>query len=118
MVVDYYVKINGRCPAKEFLDDLPADHRAKIDYKIDLLEEFGSELKRPHSGPLRDKIFELRQSVGTIQYRLLYFFTGSKIIIISHCIIKKQGPVPREEIERAKEYRADYMVRHQDRDKK
>ena len=36
-----------------------------------------------------------------MQYRLLYFFHDSQVVVVSHGIVKKQSAVPDIEIERA-----------------
>jgi len=49
---------------------------------------------------LRDGIYELRIMYKRIQYRVLYFFHGSSIIVLSHGL-KKTDLVPRIEIDKA-----------------
>lgn len=50
---------------------------------------------------LRDGIYELRARVKRVQYRMLYFFHGQQVIVLTHGIIKQQAAVPAIEIERA-----------------
>ena len=49
---------------------------------------------------LRGGIRELRAKVGTVNYRILYFFSGSDIVCLSHGITK-EGGVPEDEIDLA-----------------
>ena len=49
---------------------------------------------------VRGKIRELRIVFGGNQYRLLYCFAG-KQIVITHGFVKKTGPVPVSELDRA-----------------
>jgi hypothetical protein len=67
---------NGRIPLEEWLDALPAKARAKCLNYMRLLAISGHELRRPAADFLRDGIYELRVSYGTVQYRILYFFHG------------------------------------------
>jgi phage-related protein len=65
---------NGRIPLEEWLDVLPAKARAKCLNYMRLLATSGHELRRAAAGFLRDGIYELRASYGTVRYRILYFF--------------------------------------------
>jgi phage-related protein len=47
-----------------------------------------------------DGIYELRASYAAVQYRVLYFFHGRDVVVLSHGITKSQK-VPAGEIERA-----------------
>lgn len=49
---------------------------------------------------MRDGIYELRASYGTVQYRILYFFRGRDVVVLSHGVTKSQK-VPDAEIQRA-----------------
>jgi phage-related protein len=91
---------NGRIPLEEWLDALPAKARAKCLNYMRLLAISGHELRRPAADFLRDGIHELRASYGTVQYRILYFFHGRDIVVLSHGVTKRQK-VPDAEIERA-----------------
>ena len=86
---------NGRIPLVDWLDLLPATTRA-----MRLLATSGHELRRPAADFLRDGIYELRASYGSLQYRILYFFHGRNTVVLSHGITKSQK-VPAQEIERA-----------------
>jgi phage-related protein len=68
----------------------------------------GHELRRPESDYLRDDIYELRLAFQGIQYRVLYFFQGSRAII-SHGLIKTSRVPPRD-IDLAIERRARFEM--------
>ena len=91
---------NGRVPIEEWLDALPAKAQAKCLYYMRLLSVFGHDLRRPVAGSLRDGIYELRPSHQGVQYRVLYFFHGQDVVVLSHGITKDQK-VPDAEIRRA-----------------
>jgi hypothetical protein len=87
----FYEKPNGRCPAKEFLDGLsPKNDLPYIVRLLNLLEEFGNKLERPHVAYLRDDIWELRVKTRSGQFRFFHFYS---------------------EIDRAIEFRQDYLAR-------
>jgi hypothetical protein len=91
---------NGRIPVEEWLDKLPTKARAKCLYYMRLLAAFGHELRRPVADSLREGIYELRPSHQGVPYRVLYFFNGQDVVVLSHGITKG-GKVPDEEIRRA-----------------
>lgn len=94
---------HGSVPMLDWLADLEVrEPRAyqKCLERILLLSDHGYELRRPHMDSLRDGIRELRVRVGTVQYRMLFFFCGANVACLSHGI-KKEGKVPDEEIDLA-----------------
>jgi phage-related protein len=91
---------NGRIPLVDWLDLLPAKARAKCLNYMRLLATSGHELRRPAADLLRDGIYELRASYGSVHYRILYFFHGRDTVVLSHGITKTQK-IPAVEIERA-----------------
>ena len=64
------------------------------------LEESGPKLRRPGADYLRDGIYELRFSSERAEYRILYFFDGSEVVL-TNAFVKKTKRVPKEEIDRA-----------------
>jgi phage-related protein len=110
-LVEFYTKANGRCPTEEFLDDLENEEKVFIKRSIQHLEEYGNELKRPQAAPLRDHILELRKRTHQGNIRLLYFFFDGEKIIITHGFKKKSDKVPDSEIDKAIEFRKDYLER-------
>ncbi|HEX5726697.1 MAG TPA: type II toxin-antitoxin system RelE/ParE family toxin [Longimicrobiaceae bacterium] len=77
------------------MDTLDEKVQNKLIARIDLLEEKGYELRRPHADTLRDGIHELRVVSQHVNYRLLYFFHGI-LAVISHGITKEDVVPPRE----------------------
>jgi len=47
--IEYYHLKDGRCPAIEFLDSLDIKHRAKMLKSIQLVEEYGGELREDYA---------------------------------------------------------------------
>jgi hypothetical protein len=66
------------------------------------IEMQGHELRRPVADFLRDGIYELRSSYQGVHYRILYFFAGRDVVVLSQGITK-EGNVPDVEINRAVE---------------
>ena len=53
----------------------------------------------------------LRAKSGSNISRILYFFVVGRRIVLTNGFIKKSQKTPRNEIEKAKRYRADYLSR-------
>jgi phage-related protein len=111
--VEFYTLPSGACPTQEFLDGLnKKDELPYVIREIDLLREFGNQLRRPHADILDDGIYELRIPIKHKQYRLLYFYFYRGKIIISHGL-RKEAKVKTADIEKAKKHKADYFARHE-----
>ncbi len=108
--VVFYRSPRGECFVEDFLNSLPAKVRGKILRWIEALETHGPNLPRPYADIVRGKIRELRIVFGSAQYRLLYFFS-SKQVIMTHGFVKKTGPVPVQELERAERLMCEWQGR-------
>ena len=109
--VIFYNKDDGTEPAKEFILSLDKKMRAKMLRTIEMLQNNGYELREPYSKSVNEGILELRAKVGSDISRVMYFFVVGKKAILTNGFIKKTQKTPKEEIERAKIYRADYLSR-------
>jgi phage-related protein len=98
-----FAEEDGACPLIRWLDSLPLKGRLKCIVKIERLAEMGHELRRPEADFLRDGIHELRVALERIQYRMLYFFSEDKAIVLHG--LKKEAEVPAGEIDLAIERR-------------
>jgi len=59
--VEFYENPNGVCPTREFLDSLnKKDELPFVNRALNLLREFGNQLRRPQADYLDDGIYELR----------------------------------------------------------
>ena len=63
--------------------------------RVERLKTMGHELRRPEADVLRDGIHELRARMGTINYRVLYFFHG-QTAVLSHGLTKEREVPDRE----------------------
>lgn len=110
---EFYIKENGRCPVKDFLDDL--DLKKDVPYienRMIQLEEHGYNLRRPLADILEDGIYELRIKTINGAFRILYFFFDNNKIILTNGFKKKKGRVPATHLITAKEYRKKYYERN------
>ena len=91
---------DGRVPLVEWLESIPKRPRTKCLAALVRLETLGHELRRPEADYLRDDIYELRVRFQSVNYRMLYFFHGREIVVVSHGCTKERT-VPKREIDRA-----------------
>jgi hypothetical protein len=91
----------------QWLKTLPVKVQAKCLSQVLQLRSQGHELRRPIADYLRDSIYELRPTYQGVNYRILYFFSGKNIVVISHGI-SKESEVPAVEIDRAIERKKKY----------
>ncbi len=108
---EFYKTKDGTKPAKEFMLSQEPKMRAKLFGLVDMLEQYGNQLREPYSKSLGDGIFEIRAKVGTDITRVLYFFYYEGRIILTHGFVKKTQKTPPSEIERAKQYRKEFLER-------
>lgn len=108
--IEFFTKRNGRCPTEDFLKKLNNREKAFVLNAIDRLEEHGLELGFPYVEHLRDSIWELRLRVGKIRFRVLYFIFEKDKFILMQGIKKKERKVKPKEINKAIEYRIEYLA--------
>ena len=77
-------------PLLDWVDALPPKAQDKCRVRIERLRDLGHELRRPEADVLRDGIYELRASQGSINYRILYFFHGRHTAVLCHGLIKER----------------------------
>lgn len=97
-----YREDDGSVPVLEWLDSLPSKAVSKCRVRIERLAELGHELRRPEADFLRNEIYELRIGLQGRNYRMLYFFHGKAVVVLSHGLVKERE-VPSKEIDKAME---------------
>lgn len=107
----FYQNEKGEKPVQLFLDSLDEKMRAKMLLSIKVIRENGYQARMPYSQELTDGIFELRAKAGSDISRVLYFFVVGRKIILTNGFIKKTQKTPKNEIEKAKRCRDDYLSR-------
>jgi phage-related protein len=106
----FYRDDDGSVPVLDWLDKLDKKVRMKVYARFHVLKAFGHDLRRPLADYLRDGIYELRINVMGVQFRVLYFFSGLSVVILSHGLRKIERVPPREidkAIERKMKYESD-----------
>ena len=110
-----YKKENGREPVTEFLLSLPEKHRAKAIREIDLLTEFGADLREPHikavTGKKYSGLWELRIKFAGDISRIFYFMPVRDTFLLLNGFVKKTDKTPVRELDIALRYMEDYKRR-------
>ena len=108
----FYKTIAGKSPVEDFIEGLEEKTQDKFILKKQLLQDFGPQLRYPHTDYIGEGIFELRFKGKEGQIRVLFFFFYGKRIIFSHGFVKKTQKTPQKEIEIAKGRKKDFWLRH------
>lgn len=109
--LEFYRTVAGSEPALEYIQAQVKSHRAKIGRAPRFLEDTGHMARRPQVDYLGNDIYELRVAIDQHQHRLLYFFHGRSIIVVTNGLLKNEGKVPPSVIEQARKNRADWLKR-------
>lgn len=110
--VRFYRTSSGYCPVEEFLDSLSGKAAQKVVWVLRLVEELESvpeQYFKKLSGT--EGIWEARAQHGGSTFRLLGFFDGRAVVILTNGFVKRSRKVPRREIDLAEERRRDYLAR-------
>ncbi len=105
-----YKTASGRCPTRDFIDSLSKAEKAKILTDLDMLEEFGLELRAPYVRSMGKKLWELRTNAGN-QHRILYFAVSGRRLVLLHGFTKKTQKTAPAEINVALKRMADFQKR-------
>ena len=108
----FYKTTGGKSPIGDFLDTLSAKQAQKVTWVLNIIEGLeiipGQYFKKLVN---TDDIWEVRVKIGSNIFRLLGFFDGSKIVVLSHAFQKKTQKTPRQAIQLAEKRKADYFRR-------
>lgn len=85
----YYTAPSGTIPVKDFIESLAEDTQDTFFYKTALLEEYGPQLRRPHTDSIEDGIFELRFIGKEGNIRSLFLFFYKNRIIFTMVLLRK-----------------------------
>lgn len=109
--IEHYRLENGKSPVEDFIRGLEKKMQSKALATIDLLAEYGNQLREPYSKSMGDGLFELRIKFSSDISRIFYFFIVDNKIILTNGFIKKTGKTPKTELDLARKYKKDYERR-------
>ena len=84
------------------IESWPVDVVADYTRLVELLIEFGPNLRLPHSRALGEGLFELRPRGRSGIGRALYCFLVGKRIVIVHAFVKKTQQTPEKALKLAR----------------
>lgn len=102
--VVFYKDTNEEPVVLEWLRRLPTKARLKGMAWMKRLKLSGHALRRPDADYLGGRIYELRWKFQTVNYRILYFFFGRKMIVLTNGFTK-EAVIPAGEMNRALRYK-------------
>ena len=110
--VIFYKTDGNRSPIDEFLDTLAPQQAQKVAWVLSLIEDLdivpGQYFQKMVN---TDGIWEARVKIGSNIFRLLGFFDGSQLVVMSHAFQKKTQKTPKQAIRLAEERKRDYFRR-------
>ena len=80
----------------------PAGILANLLYILEMIEEFGPAIGKPHTAPMGEGLYEIRAKGKEGIGRSLFCTVKGKEVIILHSFIKKTQKTPRKEINKAR----------------
>jgi phage-related protein len=112
--VHFYRTKAGHCPVEELLDGLSGKQAQKVVWVLRLIEELetvpSQYLKKL---PGTEDLWEVRVQHGGDTFRLIGFFEGRRLLVLTSGFAKKTERIPRQEIALAEKRRQDYQSRRQ-----
>jgi phage-related protein len=111
--VEFYESNAGRCPVREFLDELKASDPGDFATVVAGLAKLRNRQyhREPLSKALADGLFELRH-VGKLNTRIIWFFSKGRRIIAVHGIRNKGEAIPARDLDTARERMRDWKERN------
>ena len=110
-IIKFYTKLDGKSPVLEFLDSLPSKVAQKVTWVLKIIESHDNIQSNYFKKLTNTDLWECRIQFGSNIYRILCFFEGNSIIILTHGFIKKTQKTPISEVEKAEQYMKDYLKR-------
>jgi phage-related protein len=110
--VEFYETVNGRCPVREFLEELsasdPGDHAVVLRGLAKLRDR--QYHREPLSRALGDGLFELRH-VGKLNTRIFWYFVKGQRIVAVHGVRNKGQAIPARDLDTARDRMGDWRER-------
>ncbi|MGL6244996.1 type II toxin-antitoxin system RelE/ParE family toxin [Pseudomonas sp.] len=94
----------GNEPVREWLADLPRDHRRMVGTEIKTVQ-LGWPLDMPVVRKLEVGLWEVRVDLGDTIARVIFTVTGSDMVLL-HAFIKKSQKTPAPDLATAKQRKA------------
>jgi len=111
-IINFYRTGSGKCPVKDHLDALTDAQAMKVAWVLKLIREIDQVPARYLKKLVNtNDIWEVRVDVGKDTVRLLGFFDGQDLIILTDSFKKKSRKAPLKEIRLAEKRKKEYLSR-------
>jgi phage-related protein len=108
----FYRTASGQNPIEDFLDQLPAKSAQKVTWVLKLIEDLEQVPSKYFKKLVNTQdLWEVRASAGSNIFRLIGFFDGHNIVVVTHGFQKKTQKTPKRAIKIAEERKKDYFRR-------
>ena len=112
--VNFYRTASGKCPVQDYLDTLTDVQAKKVSWVLRLIREIDHVPANYFKKLVNtDDIWEVKVDVGKDTFRLLGFFCGHDLIILTNSFQKKSQKTPVMEIQLAEKRKKEYLGRRQ-----
>lgn len=109
----FYRQSSGACPVEKFLDSLAAKEARKIIWTLQLVRTLPRPPAQYFKKLVGTELWEIRSEIGGNAFRLLGFFDGDTVIVLTSGFAKKTRKTPKQEIETAERRMKEYYTRKQ-----
>jgi phage-related protein len=116
--VRFYRTKAGHCPVEEFLDALSGKQAQKVVWVLRLIEDtetVPAQYLKKLVGT--EGLWEVRAQHGGDAFRLIGFFEGGRLLVLTSGFAKKTDKTPRQEIALAEKRRQDYRSRRHEHER-
>ncbi len=108
----FYKTAAGKCPVQEYLDKLSDKQVMKITWVLKLIREINPVPTNYFKKLVNtDDIWEARVDAGRDTFRLLGFFDGRELVVLTNSFQKKTQKTPPNEIKLAERRKKEYLAR-------
>jgi len=108
----FYETASGQKPIEDFINQLSAKPAQKITWVLKLVEDLEHVPSMYFSKMVNTlDLWEVRASAGSNIFRLIGFFDGPNLLVLSHAFQKKTQKTPKQAIKTAEERKKDYFRR-------
>jgi phage-related protein len=112
--ISFYQTASGKCPVEDHLDTLTDVQATKVAWVLKLIREIDRVPSKYFKKLVNtNDIWEVRIDVGKDTFRLLGFFYGQELIILTNSFQKKSQKTPTKEIRLAENRKKEYLSRRQ-----
>ena len=110
--IAFYKALSGRSPVEAFLETLSDKQFTKIAWVLKLVRQMDSVPVNYFKKLVNtDDLWEIRVDFGRDTFRLLGFFDGKELIVLTNSFQKKSQKTPLKEIRLAESRKSDYLRR-------